>query len=135
MPIQKKGFSIHSRKILLVDDEIDLAEIVKRILERYGYKVEIAFNAHNGIKKALQENPDVVLMDVLMPEISGIEAAKKLKLEHKFEKPVILFTVVEFNELDEEAKKICDAYIAKPFEIDTLIKKLEECLHANQKQA
>ncbi len=121
---REEGYELSTR-ILLVDDEPDLADIVKRLLEKYGYEVDIAYNAQEGIKKALQENPDIVLMDVLMPGISGIEAARKLKQEHKFEKPVVLFTVVDISELDEEASEVADAYIAKPFDIKVLVKKLE----------
>jgi len=121
---REEGYEL-SKRILLVDDEPDLADIVKRLLEKYGFYVDIAYNAQEGIKKALQENPDIVLMDVLMPGISGIEAARKLKQEYKFEKPVVLFTVVDISELDEEASEVADAYIAKPFDIKVLVKKLE----------
>ncbi|MBI2870676.1 MAG: response regulator [Candidatus Omnitrophica bacterium] len=112
------------RKILVVDDEKDLVALLKRNLELEGYDV---FTAHDG-KTALEAvdtiAPDMILLDLTMPEESGISVYTKLCTEHARPRyPVIIMTAREdlrrtFQDVD------ADAFLAKPFEMDELLLKM-----------
>ncbi|MFH1093532.1 MAG: response regulator [Candidatus Omnitrophota bacterium] len=119
-------------KILIIDDEEDFCCLVKRNLESTGeYKVFVAYNAADGIILAKVEKPDVILLDIMMPDISGAQAAAALK---KFEEtrdiPVIFLTaIITKEELGTTMKEIADnLYIAKPVKTQELIDSIQSVL-------
>lgn len=80
-------------KILLIEDAVDFARAVKIILENNKFEVVITLNGEKGILAALSENPDLILLDLLLPEINGFEVLKKLKSEEKTKNiPVIILS-------------------------------------------
>jgi len=80
-------------KILLVDDDIDFVEATKTILEAEGYEIIVAYQGDEGLQKARQENPDLVLLDVIMPVKDGFTAAEQFKEDPQLGKiPVIMLT-------------------------------------------
>ena len=80
-------------KILLVDDDIDFVEATKTVLEQESYEVIVASDGDEGVKKAREENPDLILLDVIMPVKDGFSAAEQLKKDPQLSKiPVIMLT-------------------------------------------
>lgn len=80
-------------KILLIEDEADFARPVKMILEKNKFDVAIATNGEDGISAALTENPDLILLDVLLPKMNGFEVLEKLKSEEKTKNiPVVILS-------------------------------------------
>lgn len=80
-------------KILLVDDDIDFVEATKAILESKPYEVIVAFDGDEALRKARAENPDLVLLDVIMPGKDGFNAAEQFKKDSQLSKiPVIMLT-------------------------------------------
>ncbi len=120
-----------AKKILVVDDEQDILTTVKMVLEKQGYKVTTV----NGGKKALElldkEKFDLVLLDILMPEMSGDEVAKKIRKNSKLKNQKIAFlTVVTLREQGKaEMKKLNPAdYIQKPFLMDEFRKRIKKII-------
>ena len=80
-------------KILLIDDDVDFVEATKTILESKPYYVVIAYDGDEGLQKAKEENPDLILLDVIMPLKDGFTAAEQLKKDPHLSKiPVLMLT-------------------------------------------
>ncbi len=120
------------QKILLVDDVPEIGELVKIILEKHSFVVEIAKDARDGLIKAADGNPDLILMDIFLPGTSGVDATIKLR-ENGFRKPIILFSVLsEIEGIAREAKRAgADDYIIKPFEVDDFVNRVKCSLEEN----
>jgi len=80
-------------KILLIDDDVDFVEATKMILESKPYEVIVAYDGDEGLQKAREENPDLIILDVIMPVKDGFTAAEQLKKDPQLSKiPVIMLT-------------------------------------------
>ena len=82
---------MESTKILLIDDEPDITELIKFHLDNKGYEVKIASNGLEGISIATEFYPDLILLDVMMPEMDGVEVCQKLKENPKTKDILICF--------------------------------------------
>jgi DNA-binding NtrC family response regulator len=112
--------------ILVVDDNQDLLETFALILKRRGYDVQTAVNGLSAIDKFKEQNFDVTLMDIVMPEMNGVDAFKKIKEIHP-EAPIILMTAYSDDELIQNAKdEGVRQIIHKPIRIDQLIELINE---------
>jgi two-component system alkaline phosphatase synthesis response regulator PhoP len=122
-------------KILIVDDDPDLVEAVTMILKSKKFEVVVAYNGKEGIEKVKAERPDLVVLDVMMPEKDGYSVCKELKSDPKWSQiPILLLTAVashvpttRFTQqmgMETEA----DDYIDKPVEPDVLVKRIETLL-------
>jgi len=130
---QKKSVKSKGRKkpvILLVDDNKDNQYAVKFILEENGYRIIFASNGKQGIKKALNEKPDLILMDLMMPGIDGYKATKKIRENSEMKKiPIIAMTAKTIQEDKRRAIKAgCNEYLSKPFTLDSIVAKVEKWL-------
>jgi len=115
---------INKGKILIIDDEADLLETMRFRLDAAGYEVITAQDGLSGINKAKSENPDLIILDVMMPGIDGFQTLKQLKEEVSTKKiPAIIFSCGK--EEEEWAKKSislgASGYIVKPFEVESLL--------------
>ena len=80
-------------KILLVDDDLDFVDATKTVLESKPYEVIVAYNGDEGLRKAREEKPDLILLDIIMPVEDGFTAAEQLKQDPQLSKiPVIMLT-------------------------------------------
>jgi two-component system alkaline phosphatase synthesis response regulator PhoP len=120
------------KKILLVDDDPDLVEAMKIILENKSYDVAVAHDGKEGLKKVETEQPNLIILDVMMPELDGYEVCDKLKSDPKYGHiPVLLLTAVgEAMPTTKYTKEMgmrmeADDYIPKPVEPAELIKRVE----------
>ena len=112
--------------ILVVDDNQDLLETFAMILKRRGYDVQTAVDGLSAVNKFKEQNFDVTLMDIVMPEMNGVDAFKKIK-EIQPEAPIILMTAYSDEELIQNARNegVCQI-IHKPIRIDQLIELINE---------
>lgn len=114
-------------KILLVDDEPDILEIVGYNLSNEGYSV---FTAHNG-KEALlvaeRHQPELILLDIMMPEMDGIETCEKLREKSQFKDTIIVFFTARNEEFSQSAAYDAgaDDYVTKPIKPKILLKKIK----------
>jgi two-component system cell cycle response regulator DivK len=108
--------------ILYVEDNFDNRMLVRRVLEAEGYRVVEAESGTQGIERLQSEVPDLVLMDINLPEIDGYEVTKRFKeLPSMAKVPVIAMTAnVMKGDREKTLAAGCDGYIPKPIDIDTL---------------
>jgi DNA-binding response OmpR family regulator len=119
-----------AKKILLIDDEKDLVETVVFRLEGSGYEVITASDGKEGLNKAKKENPDLIVLDLMLPMIDGYKVCGLLKADVKYNKiPIIMFTARAQESDKAIGREVgADAYITKPFEPQILMDKIKELL-------
>jgi CheY-like chemotaxis protein len=118
------------KKILIVDDEPDILRLTSLRLRKLGYDVLTAVDGKEALDAIRNENPDLVLLDLIMPLMSGADVCKSAKSDEELRHiPIILFTAHSNAMDDEKAKKLgADDYIVKPFDPGELINKIERIL-------
>jgi len=120
-------------KILIVDDEKDMAEMIGGVLELKGYQTKAVFNGYGAIEEVKQTHYDLILMDIKLPDINGVETFLKIK-EIDFSVKVIMMTGFSVEDLITEAlKQGAYACLHKPFDMEKAISKVEEVLRQSQK--
>ena len=117
-------------KILIVDDDSDILEILKYNLCLAGYNVKIAINGKEAIKKAKLFIPDIILLDIMMPEMDGIKACTQIKTIPKLFDTIIVFLSARSEDFTQIAAFDAggDDYITKPVRPKILLKKIESIL-------
>lgn len=125
-----------SKKILLIDDDIDIIELNRALLTRAGYEVSFAFGGEEGLQKALEEHPDLVILDVMMSSVGeGFEVARQIRAHEPIKHtPILMLTGVNrehpFNLRigpDEEWNPV-DSFIEKPVQRELLLEKVRTLL-------
>jgi len=121
-----------TQTILYVEDNLDNRILVKRILEAAGYRFLGADNAVDGIDLARQQFPDLILVDINMPEIDGLTMTQELKADVEFDKtPIIAITAnVMRGDRERTLTAGCDDYIQKPIDVDHLPRQIAQFLHS-----
>lgn len=121
-------------KILVVEDEVKIARFVELELKYEGYEVEIANDGRTGLDKALHAGVDLVLLDVMLPGLSGIEVCRRVRMESEI--PIIMLTAK-----DDVTDKVAgldmgaDDYMTKPFAIEELLARIRVALNRHAKKA
>lgn len=119
-------------KILIVEDENKIARFVELELKYEGYEVEIASDGRVGLEKALHDNVDLILLDIMLPGLSGIEVCRRIRLESSV--PIIMLTAK-----DDVTDKVAgldtgaDDYMTKPFAIEELLARIRVALNRQSK--
>ncbi|MFH1768401.1 MAG: response regulator [Candidatus Omnitrophota bacterium] len=116
------------KKILLIDDEPQLVNVVKTRLEDKNYHVITAFDGEEGLRKVKEELPDLIVVDIIMPNMDGYTFVKELRADSQTKQiPVIVLTGRDKMKDLFEIEGIKD-YVVKPFEGDKLLEKIEKYL-------
>jgi two-component system alkaline phosphatase synthesis response regulator PhoP len=119
------------KKILIVDDEPHMIELVKAILSEEGYDVATASDGKEGLKKLETLKPDLVILDMMMPGMSGREVCEKIRENPKTKGLKVAFlTVARFSEVGKQelSKMNVSDYITKPFENTDLVKRVKKII-------
>ena len=116
--------------ILLVDDEPDILEIISYNLKAEGYKVKTASSGREGVEKAKKVRPDLILLDVMMPEMDGIEACEQIRKTPGLEHTIIAFLTARGEDYSQVAgfEVGADDYITKPVKPKVLTSRLKALL-------
>jgi two-component system alkaline phosphatase synthesis response regulator PhoP len=124
------------KKVLLVDDDVEFCEATKLLLESKGYEVLLAYDGKQGLEQVRAGRPDLVILDVMMPEMNGYDVCVVLKADPELKKlPVVLLTAVDrdlFKTTYTQAMGLmteADDYIAKPVEPEELVKRVHALLN------
>ncbi|KKX47055.1 MULTISPECIES: response regulator transcription factor [Sphingobacterium] len=125
--------SIAKQKILVVDDEQDILELIAYNLKREGYQVSTASNGHEAINVAKDINPDLIILDVMMPKMDGIEACRLMRAMPEFKNTFMVFLTARSEEYSEIAgfHVGADDYIAKPIKPRALMSRINAILRRN----
>ena len=110
-------------RVLLVDDEPSIVKMVGKRLEVEGFDVLMAMDGQEGLKKAQAEQPDVIILDLMLPKLNGYEVCTMLKQDARYQKiPIVMFSA-KAQEKDEKLGRECgaNAYIRKPFKAQELL--------------
>jgi two-component system alkaline phosphatase synthesis response regulator PhoP len=117
-------------KVLVVDDEPDILEFLSYNLEKEGFLVETAENGKQALEKAKKNQPDIVLLDVMMPEMDGIETCRTMREMPQFEHTIIAFLTARTEDYSQIAgfETGADDYISKPIKPRVLVSRLKALL-------
>ncbi|GAA0891873.1 hypothetical protein GCM10009122_15520 [Fulvivirga kasyanovii] len=118
------------KKILVIDDTLHLLEEIRDLLQMEGYDVITAYDAFDGMRKISTTNPDLIITDLLMPEMNGFELITKIRSIDKHQlTPIIVLSAQATKETEQKAREYsADAYIRKPCSADQLISSIEKLL-------
>jgi two-component system alkaline phosphatase synthesis response regulator PhoP len=121
---------MNPKKILIVDDEVDLVETVRFPLEMEGYNVLVSYNGEDALNQARKENPDLILLDLMLPKLDGYKVCRLLKFDERYKHIPIFMLTAKTQEKDKVLgmETGADEYITKPFEMDYLMGKVKEYL-------
>ena len=123
-------------QILIVEDDYRSCELFKDILEADGYQILSADSGQKALKILESERPDLILMDILLPDINGLEVVKLIKTQAEISKiPIIAVTALA---MEKDMRKClaagCNDYITKPIDTIEFISKIEKCLENRTKE-
>ncbi|WP_283584001.1 response regulator YycF [Limosilactobacillus difficilis] len=111
-------------KILVVDDEKPISDIIKFNMEKEGYEVCVAYDGEEALEKVESESPDLIILDLMLPKIDGLEVAKRVRAKHNT--PIIMVTAKD-SELDKVLglELGADDYVTKPFSNRELVARVK----------
>ena len=115
-------------KILIVDDDTSITLSTSFVLEKEGYTVIIAVDGEEALKKAKEELPHLIVLDIMLPKVNGFDVCKRLKANAQTRE---IRTIMLTAKGDEKDKRLAEelginAYITKPFNIDTLLSEIKK---------
>jgi two-component system alkaline phosphatase synthesis response regulator PhoP len=125
--------STTKQKILIVDDEPDILELIEYNLKKEGYQVFLAHNGQEAVTEAKRSLPDLIVLDIMMPKMDGIEACRILRTMPEFKNTFMVFLTARSEEYSEIAgfNVGADDYIAKPIKPRALVSRINAILRRN----
>lgn len=128
-PKQAEQEQKKAKRILLVDDDPEIVESMKLALETRGYKIILARDGNQGLAMAEREDPDLVILDMMMPRRSGFLVLERLRRTRRVPMRVIMITANEGSRHKAYAEMLgVDDYIRKPFAMDRLLDSVDRLL-------
>lgn len=125
--------STAKQKILIVDDEPDILELIEYNLKKEGYQVFLAHNGQEAVTEAKRTSPDLIVLDIMMPKMDGIEACRIMRTMPEFKNTFMVFLTARSEEYSEIAgfNVGADDYIAKPIKPRALVSRINAILRRN----
>lgn len=127
----------NKQTVLVIDDQPDFVQIISQQLEHWGYRVLTAPDGPQGLAVAVESQPDLILLDILMPKMKGREVCAHLKANRKTMKvPVIFLSALEMAEHIKAGLALgAEDYVVKPYQPEDLRKRIETCLMKHPKES
>ncbi|HNX69619.1 MAG TPA: response regulator [Candidatus Omnitrophota bacterium] len=116
------------KKILIVDDEVGIVQEIKEFLEEEGYEVHVADTGKEGIRLVESVKPDVVMIDMKLPDASGIDVLKACKEKSPRTKTVMITGYVDQHLMDEAEENGRDTFLQKPFDLVRVVEEIQRLL-------
>ncbi|MBT3182586.1 MAG: response regulator [Deltaproteobacteria bacterium] len=125
MTVNSKGY-----RILVVDDEPEIHAVLAKLLSKEGYDVDSAYNADEAFDSISREKPDLMILDIMMPQVSGIEVCNRIKGDKSTSDILVLIVSARDAQEDriEGLSHGADDYVSKPFHLRSLVRKIEHML-------
>ena len=126
--------NLKTYRILVVDDEPEIHAVLGKLLSKEGYDVDSAYNAEEAFDSISQEKPDLMILDIMMPQVSGIEVCNRLKGDEATNDILILIVSARDAQEDriEGLSHGADDYVSKPFHLRSLVRKIEHMLEKKE---
>jgi len=123
-------------RVLVVDDEREFVDVISERLGAKGFDILRAFDGKEGIERAHADKPDLIILDISMPEMSGYDVCRKLKLDEAFKDIPIIILTAKFqpNDIKFGIGMGADAYLTKPLELEPLLQTVKALLKARKKR-
>ena len=121
-------------KILVIEDDQSLADLLEYNLTNSGYEVFCAYDGQSGLNQARSKNPDLIILDAVLPVVDGIEVCRELRaVAATRETPIMMLTTAKSNELNESNQLVgyssgADVYVEKPFSVRVLMERIKSLL-------
>src|SRR4030042_57973 len=128
------NYFMMKKRILIIEDELDLIKGLKLNLSDEGYDVDWAVNGVEGLRKAIEGAPDLIILDIMLPEMDGLEVCRKLR-QKNINKPIIMLTA-KGGEIDKVVglEIGADDYMTKPFSIRELLARIKTQLRHSERE-
>ena len=116
------------KRVLVVEDNENNMKLICLVLKKHGYEPIQAFSGEEGVDKAIAERPDLILMDIQLPDINGMEAVKRIRMVDDMQEiPIIAITSYAMAGDREKILNVgCDGYFEKPIDPLTIVEKIEK---------
>jgi DNA-binding response OmpR family regulator len=124
-------------RILIVDDEMDLVSVLRMGLEIEGFEVIEAMDGEEGLRRARQERPDLMVLDLMLPKMDGYKVCRALKFDERFRNLPILILSARSGDADRKLalEMGADQFVTKPYEMADLVAKIRHHLERVSKRA
>ncbi|MFP4440287.1 MAG: response regulator [Chloroflexaceae bacterium] len=132
--VPETALQINAPRILLADDNETTIEMLSEYLHAQGYRVSVARNGVEAIQRTIEEPPDLILMDIQMPRIDGLEAIRQIRAMHSLvDTPIIALTALAMPGDEERCLEAgADAYLSKPVRLREVVQIIEAYLDRNR---
>ncbi len=121
------------RSILVVEDNDDISLLLSLVLESAGYQVKAISNGKNALETVAQIRPNLILMDIMMPEVSGLEVSREIKAKPNYQSlPILLVSAVDRLQEKQFDDSKADGIIYKPFDLNYLVYRVDELTNVRQ---
>jgi DNA-binding response OmpR family regulator len=119
-----------AKKVLIVDDEVDLVETIRFLLEMEGYRVLVSHDGEDALHQARRENPHLIILDIMLPKLDGYKVSRELKSDERYKQIPILMLSAKAQEKDRiiGLEAGAEEYITKPFDLAAFMEKLKTYL-------
>ena len=123
-----------AKKILIVDDEVDLVETIRFLLEREGNSVLVSRDGEDALNQARRENPHLIILDIMLPKLDGYKVCMQLKSDKRYKQIPILMLTAKAQQKDKilGMEAGADEYIIKPFDLAAFIEKVKTYLRKEE---
>lgn len=123
------------KKVLVVDDEIHITNIIRYTLENEGFQVLTAADGQEGLRTAREEKPDLIILDLMLPNIDGYKVCRLLKFDEKYRHIPIILLSARSSEADKQLGREvgADFYMSKPFDPEELSLKVKELVAVRER--
>ena len=121
----------NKKRILIVDDEAELVEMLTTRFESSGYDVDCAYNGQECLERVRNNRPDIIILDIMMPKLDGLHVCRLLKFNEEYQEIPIVFLTARGQDSDKTSgeKVGADFYIVKPFDSSDLVKTVDRLVH------
>jgi DNA-binding response OmpR family regulator len=118
-------------RLLLVDDDKDITETLEGHLKKHGYEIETAFDGEEALVKVKEKNPDIILLDLMLPKLNGFEVLKEIRQKYndKWRPVIIISAKTELESVKHCYNLEADHYLTKPCSIENILHGIETMIN------
>ncbi|MEA3422677.1 MAG: response regulator, partial [Bacillota bacterium] len=126
-----------NKKILIIEDDVNIVELIRFNLEANNYIVDVAYHGKEGLSKIFEFMPDLILLDIMLPELDGHGVLNQLRNDNKIKNIPVIIVTAKTSELDKIVgfEIGADDYMTKPFSVNELLSRVKAHLRRSDREA